>query len=142
MAFKKFLEKLFSLDRLKFSEIMIKKDVVLSICEFARASYPDEFLAFLEGEAKNNVLSIYGLIYQPFAKSRRSASANLNMPILSNHVGSVHSHPARNSSPSRTDLASFGKRGAVHAIISYPYRPQDIRCYDFNGNPVRFGIAE
>jgi len=140
MAFKKFLEKLFSLDKLKFSRIIIRKDVVENMCEFARANYPNEFIAFLEGEVKNKVLFIYGLIYQPFGKSRRSAFTNINMPTLSHHVGSVHSHPTHNSMPSRTDLASFNKRGAVHIIISYPYAPEDIRCYDFNGNRVYFDI--
>ena len=142
MAFKNFLEKLFSLDKLKFSKIAIKKDVVENICNFARANYPNEFISFLEGEVKDDVLSIYGLIYQPFGKSRRSSFASMNMPMLSHHVGSVHSHPSHNSFPSGTDLASFSKRGAVHIIISYPYNPEDIKCYDFNGNPVRFEIKE
>lgn len=142
MAFKNFLEKLFSLDKLKFSRIAIKKDVIIGICEFARANYPDEFISFLEGEVKDDILSIYGLIYQPFGKSRKSSFASMNMPMLSHHVGSVHSHPSRNSFPSRTDLASFSKQGVAHIIISYPYRPQDIRCYDFKGNPVNFEIEK
>ena len=142
MAFKKFLERLFSLDKLEFSRIIIKKEVIENIGEFARANYPNEFIAFLEGEVKNKVLFVYGLIYQPFGKSTRSAFTSMNMPALSHHVGSVHSHPAHNSAPSKADLASFNKRGAVHIIISHPYTPEDLQCYDFNGNPVYFEIGD
>jgi proteasome lid subunit RPN8/RPN11 len=140
MAFGKFLEKLFSLDELKFSKIAIKGEVIENIREFARANYPNEFIAMLEGKVKEDVLFIYGLVYQPFAKSRGAVSASLNAPILSNIVGTVHSHPSHNSKPSRTDLMSFNKRGAVHLIISYPYNSEDIRCYDFNGEAIGFEI--
>ena len=140
MTFKKFLEKLFSLDNLKFSRIVIKKEVIDNICYFARANYPNEFIALLEGDVKDRILFIHGLIYQPFSKSRHAASISVGMSAPSNYVGSVHSHPSRNSIPSGTDLASFNKRGAVHLIINYPYTPENIKGYDFNGNAVGFEV--
>ncbi len=141
MVIGKFFEKLFGLDQLEFDKIVIKKEVIISIIDFARANYPREFIAFLQGTTKQKVLTITNLIYQPYDSSIKQASTKSFFNFASNIVGSVHSHPSINSRPSNTDLQSFNKRGVVHLIIDYPYRVQDIKAYDFKGNRINFLIS-
>jgi len=135
----KFFEKIFGLDKLKFSEVVINRSVIDSIVDLARGSYPNEFIALLQGNVKNKKLIIDGLVYQPYDASRISTIMKMNVPSLSRVVGSVHSHPSK-SGPSSTDLLSFNKRGAIHLIIGYPYSVKDINCYDFEGNKLEFGV--
>ncbi len=38
------------------------------------------------------------------------------------------------------DLQFFRKNGVVNLIIGYPYRPNNIACYDYDGNRQPFYI--
>jgi proteasome lid subunit RPN8/RPN11 len=138
--FKRFMEKLFLLEAPKFSRISIKQSVVDNIIDFAKANYPHEFIAILSGQAKDEKLTINSLIYQPYNSSEKSSWVRINIPSMSNVIGSVHSHPSSSLKPSNADLQFFNKNGVVHMIIGYPYRPQDIACYDSSGNRQNFEI--
>jgi len=113
--------------------ITITRDVLDDIEEFAKANYPREFVAVLEGSQNKAIVSITGLFYQPFKSSSHTAIMQMNLPIISNAVGSVHSHPSSFTSPSQQDLHFFAKSGVVHLIIGHPYRDQDVACFDFQG---------
>lgn len=137
---KRLMTKLFSLDIPKFSKIIIYQSVIDNIIDFAKSNYPKEFIALLSGEVKDSTLNINSLIYQPFSGSKRSSSMKINLPAFSKVVGSVHSHPSQNSTPSVADLQFFNKNGIIHLIIHYPYREVDISCYDLQGNIQPFSI--
>lgn len=137
----KFFEKLFSLDKFKFSKIKVKKDVILGMIDFAKANHPKEFMALLEGEVKDNSLIITAIVYQPMKKTRTSASIVMN-PNIYHIFGSVHSHPSSINRPSGADLISFNKRGVSHFIISFPYIQQTIVCYDNKGDKVDYEVIE
>lgn len=136
----KFFEKLFSLDKFKFSKIKVKKEVIQGMIEFAKANYPNEFMALLEGEVKDDSLIITKIIYQPYRKNRTSASIVMN-PNIYHIYGSVHSHPSLVNNPSKTDLMGFNKRGVAHFIINYPYMPRNIVCYDNQGNRIEYDVV-
>ena len=136
----KFFEKLFDLDKFKFSKIKVKKNVIFGMIEFAKANYPKEFMALLEGEIKEDALIITNIIYQPFGKSKTSASIVMN-PNIYHIFGSVHSHPSLTNNPSKTDLMSFNKRGVAHFIINFPYQIKNIFCYNNKGNRIDFEIV-
>ncbi len=136
----RFFEKLFSLDKYKYERIRIKKETIVDIMNFARTSYPNEFIAFLTGSVKDKVLIIDGLIYQPFSANRQSTYMRAVLPASSGAIGSVHSHPSPYSGPSSIDLQSFGKRGVIHLIINYPYNVENIRAYDSRANVLEFEI--
>jgi proteasome lid subunit RPN8/RPN11 len=135
----KFFEKLFSLDKFKFSKIKVKKEVILGMIEFARANYPKEFMALLGGEIRENSLIITKIIYQPFRKSKTSASIIMN-PNIYHIFGSVHSHPSLINRPSKTDLMQFNKRGVAHFIINFPYQIKNILCYNNKGEVIDYEI--
>jgi len=143
LSFQKILGKLLSAGQQSFSRITLKKEIVEEITEFARGAYPHEFVAALEGEVKSGTLTITGLLYQPFRASENTAlpDALLPLPMTSGSVGSVHSHPSGSSNPSRQDLHFFAKKGIIHLIIKYPFRPEDIACYNLKGERCGFEIV-
>ncbi len=135
----KFFEKLLDLDKFKFSKIKVKKNVILGMIEFAKVNHPNEFMALLEGEVKEDSLIITNIVYQPLRKTKTSASIVMN-PNIYHIFGSVHSHPSSSRSPSNADLMNFNKRGIAHFIISFPYIKSSITCFDNKGDKQDFEI--
>ncbi len=101
----------------------IKKRVLESIMEFSKHYYPREFAAFLAG-ASFVIDDIYII---PATKNySRAAFIKPNLaPMTLKVIGSVHSHPSGNGSPSYADVSFFrGKQ--INIIFYYPY---DLSCY-------------
>ncbi len=142
--FQKLLGKLLTSGQQSFSGIRIMPEVIDDITGFARGAYPREFVAALEGRVNKGTLVITGLLYHPFRASETSAlpEAMIPMPMTSGSIGSVHSHPSGSAKPSRADLHFFSKKGIVHLIIKYPFRPGDIACYNLKGERCEFEIGE
>jgi proteasome lid subunit RPN8/RPN11 len=124
----------------RFSKIQLKRAVLLDIIDFANANHPKEFVAVLEGNVIDGTLVIDGLLYQPFHSSKGAAVMRQDLPLTTNAIGTVHSHPTPNSSPSAQDLRLFNRGGIVHLIIGYPFTEQAIACYDLNGKPLQLEI--
>lgn len=138
---KKALEKFFMLDAFEFSEIVMKEDVLKNICMFAKQNHPNEFVAIIGGKVQKKKLIIDELFYQEFVSSHHSASFSSFLPNAVQGIGTVHSHPSSNTTPSGADLFFFSKKGGVHFIIAYPYTANSLTCYDFNGNVLNFSIG-
>ncbi len=128
-------EKLFELDKLKFNEVIIKKEIIESIMHLARENHPKEFLAFFQGAIKNKKLIINQLDYHQYYASESSA-----FPILQygkmDFYGSVHSHPSLSNRPSKADMEFFRKTGIVHAIICRPFNFENIKFYNHHGEEI------
>ena len=137
---RKLVEKLLTTEQRKFSKILIKKDIILDIIDFARTNYPKEFVAVLEGKVINDSLVIDGILYQPFKASNRAAVMRQDLPLTTKAIGTVHSHPTPNNIPSGQDIRLFNKGGIVHMIIAYPFTEQSLACYDLNGRALHFEI--
>jgi proteasome lid subunit RPN8/RPN11 len=133
------LEKLFDLDKLKFDEIVILQDVVESIILLAKENYPKEFLAFLDGKIKDKKLVIDGLLYQEYSSTLNSAAPIFHFPDKT-FYGSVHSHPGPSNRPSGADREFFRKIGIINMIISRPFRQEDIRFYNHDGEEIAVRI--
>lgn len=125
----------------RFSKVVVQDSVVQDIISFAQANHPKEFAAILQGEVKDEVMTVSGLLYQEFHASSSQALMRMNLPMLSQAVGSVHSHPGFSNRPSRADLQFFGKTGVVHLIVCRPYRQEALACYDYLGNPMEFFVV-
>jgi proteasome lid subunit RPN8/RPN11 len=139
-SFTNFLLKMFSLDIPSFSRIVIRRDVLDDIAEFARTQHPREFVALLGGRVKSDELTVDSLVYQPFQSSQSTSIIIAPVPAGIHVIGSVHSHPSSNAHPSKADLAFFNKRGVVHLIISNPYAIENVHCYDLYGHPLSYKI--
>ncbi|CDG65678.1 MAG: hypothetical protein PWQ15_1443 [Methanobacterium sp.] len=125
----------------KFKEVILDQEVVGEIIQIARESHPLEFAALLEGEIKGNILKIDSLVFLPGETSNQGAvMKTFMMPLTTSTVGSVHSHPIPNASPSSADLQFFAENGFFHLIIAYPYTKDSIIAYDTFGEIVDYHI--
>ena len=133
---------MFGLEKKKFTEVHVDHELIEEIIDIAKESYPNEFSAMLQGKIKDDVLKIDGLIFLPGAASESGAVMEIfMMPMLSDAVGSVHSHPGYSAQPSDADLQFFSKRGYFHIIIAQPYNEESIRAYDSYGDLVNYTIV-
>jgi proteasome lid subunit RPN8/RPN11 len=134
-------EKLFDLDKLRFKSICIGKDIIESIIELAIINNPKEFVAFFKGYVKDNKLILDSLVYQQYYATTHSAT-----PIFhfndTNFYGSVHSHPSYNNNPSQTDIRFFRKIGIVNCIICKPYKVENVRFFNHEGDDINVEIID
>lgn len=140
MKFKDRIIKFLSLDKFYFEEIFINKVVINQVIELAKRNYPREFLAYLKGDIKNKKLMVNELMYQPYKSSSVSAHTSLPFTIVTDAIGTVHSHPSYSNNPSSADMNLFGKQGNLHLIVCRPFDLNSIRAYDKLGNVIRFKI--
>lgn len=140
MSIGKIIKKAFGLEKKRVESVVLEREVVESIIGLAKDTYPNEFIAFLDGEIKDGVLRVESLVYQPYWASRNSTATIIDFPIGMRVFGSVHSHPGPSNQPSNADLLFFSKHGAVHMIIKTPYAPEDIAAYDSHGRRISFDV--
>ncbi|MGZ7043284.1 MAG: Mov34/MPN/PAD-1 family protein [Methanobacterium sp.] len=141
MKLNNILGKIFGTSRQEIDEIHVDREVINEVMNIAKESYPNEFMALLEGQIQKNVLKITGLIFLPSETSNEGAVMQVFMqPLTTNSVGSVHSHPGYSASPSEADLQFFSKKGIFHMIIAEPYKRESILAYDSFGNIVDFKV--
>jgi proteasome lid subunit RPN8/RPN11 len=117
---------------------IIKKKALQMILESAKSSYPNEFGALLRAEEGE----ISELILLPGTISGNSqAIFQLYMrPIDFSIVGSAHSHPSGNYSPSEADLDFFRRTGSVHVIVGYPYTMRTWAAYNVSGERIELEV--
>lgn len=117
----------------------IDKSVIELIMAAAKDSHPREFACVLRGERGiiTEIVLVPGTV-----TSDRSALLRLHhMPIDFSIVGSAHSHPSPNHTPSRADIGFFANFGPVHIIASFPYTLDSWAAYDRNGDPVELSVV-
>ncbi len=117
----------------------IEEDVLEMICEAAKDTYPNEFLATLRAE-KGVVTEI--LLLPGTLSGERSGTFHLDMlPIDLSVVGTVHSHPSFSNEPSEADISLFGRFGNTHIITCIPFDMGSWKAYDYNGNEIELEIV-
>lgn len=126
------------IDKFFYNEILISKHVLFKIIQFAKNSYPKEFIAFLKGKISNKRLIINDLVYQHFKSSFHSASVDKQLPLSNDIFGSVHSHPSYSNSPSNQDLQFFNNNGTLHLIICKPFNLESIKAFNYLGKEICF----
>ncbi len=134
------MAKLFGLDKFEFDKIVVKSSAMDEICHLARQAYPKEFFAILNGKIDERELLIVSLTYQIYETTEESASFKLNLPLISNDIGTVHSHPSYSNLPSVADKSTFNKHGLVHMIVCRPFEKGNIAMYDLYGRPLEFYV--
>jgi proteasome lid subunit RPN8/RPN11 len=109
----------------------IARDTLNFILEASKSMAPDEFAGLLQ--EKDGVIT--EVIILPGTESS-DTSAVLRLYMMPNikAVGSVHSHPGQNRTPSQADLQLFSRTGNYHIIVGRPYDRQSWTCYDREGN--------
>ncbi|MCC7552686.1 Mov34/MPN/PAD-1 family protein [Candidatus Micrarchaeota archaeon] len=118
--------------------IILSKDMIEFLKMAAKNSFPNEFVGLLR--EKHGIISEI-LVIPGSQGGKGFALLQPHMvPIISDSIGSVHSHPSNNTTPSKQDLLFFQRNGKIHIIIGYPYEDKTITVYDNNGKKQDFLI--
>lgn len=138
-----FLSKLFNNDDEEFNEVCVDREVLESVIYYSKQAYPNEFLAFFDGQILDKVLYITGLIFVPGETCETGAVVHTEMiPINTKYWGSVHSHPGPSARPSDADLMTFSKNGYFHMIVCLPYSLETFQSYDRYGDHLDYKIGD
>lgn len=137
-----FLSKLFNNGE-EFREVRVDMEVLESVIYYAKKAFPDEFLAFFDGEIIDKVLYITSLIFLPGETGHTGAVVHTEMlPTAMKYWGSVHSHPGPSADPSGADLQTFSKHGFFHMIVCLPYSLETFKAYDRYGNNQDYTVGD
>ena len=117
--------------------VHIPSNILDAIYAGAKELYPRESFLLLRGKKSKGVISVTDLVLAPFAAHEEGA-VHFNPYMFAGDfslVGTVHSHPSGNISPSDTDLNYFF--GRILMIVGHPYEGKGcVVAYDSNGDKV------
>ena len=138
-----FISKILGNEDEEFNEVRVDREVLESVLYYSKKSYPNEFLAFFDGEIKDKILYITGLIFLPGETCETGAVIHTEMiPMNTKYMGSVHSHPGPSARPSDADLMTFSRHGYFHMIVCLPYSLETFRSYDRYGDHMDYTIGD
>jgi proteasome lid subunit RPN8/RPN11 len=127
----------------KYTTVSISQDLLKAIFEGARRLYPKETIMLLRGEKRKDMIAVKDLVVPPLANYGQGfASIPLHMlPMDFSIIGTVHSHPSGNLTPSHTDLNHFF--GTVLIVVGYPYADErNVASYNRNGDKLTLKVMK
>jgi len=122
--------------------VSIDDELLQTILEGARHLYPRETIVLLRGRKKKDTISITELVIPPLADYGQGFSQiRLQMlPIDFSIVGTAHSHPSGNVSPSPADLNHYV--GHILMIAGFPFKGQEnVAVYDRRGEKLKLEVS-
>lgn len=123
--------------------IQIPQDILDCIYAGAKQLYPRESFLLLRGKKSGGIIKITDLVLAPFAVHGRGF-AHFSPYMFSGDfslVGTVHSHPSGNISPSHVDMNYFF--GRILMIVGFPFEGRGcIAVYDANAEKLPIEITE
>jgi len=123
--------------------VQVPKDILEAIFDGAKQLYPRESFLLLRGKKSKGIIKITDLVLAPFAV-HGEGFAHFNPYMFSGDfslVGTVHSHPSGNFSPSHVDMNYFF--GRILMIVGYPFEGEGcIAAYDSNADRIEIEITE
>ena len=121
----------------KTQEVSMSQELLDSIFEGAKRLYPRETILLLRGKKAKDALRIVDLVVPPLATYGHGfANYPLHLlPMDFSLVGTVHSHPSGNKTPSDVDFNHFF--GRILMIVGFPYASQqDVAVYNSHGEKL------
>ena len=122
--------------------VEVPKDIMDAIYAGAKQLYPRESFLLLRGKKSKGVIKITDLVLAPFA-AHGHGFAHFNPYMFSGDfslVGTVHSHPSGNISPSHVDMNHFF--GRILMIVGYPFEGRGcVAAYDSNAERLPIEIT-
>lgn len=122
--------------------VSMSLELLDAIFEGARRLHPKETILMLRGKKSKDVIRINDLVIPPLATYGQGfAHYPLYMlPTDFSLMGTVHSHPSGNTTPSNVDFNHFF--GRIMMIVGYPYASQqDVSVYNCQGEKLQFQIT-
>ncbi|MEM3578376.1 MAG: Mov34/MPN/PAD-1 family protein [Candidatus Bathyarchaeia archaeon] len=122
--------------------VSISQTLMKAILENAKLLYPKESILLLRGEKSKDTIKITDLIVPPLATYGRGF-ANIPthmLPMDFSIIGTVHSHPSGNLTPSPADLNHFW--GKILMIIGFPFADsRNVAAYNHEGERLTLEIT-
>ena len=122
--------------------VQIPQDILDTIYSGAKQLYPRESFLLLRGKKSKGIIRITDLVLAPFAV-HGEGNVHFNSYLFSGDfslVGTVHSHPSGNISPSHVDMNYFF--GRILMIVGYPFEGRNcIAAYDSNADKLPVEIT-
>lgn len=121
----------------------MNQELLDNIFESAKMLYPKETILLLRGKKSKDQIRIVELVIPPLAHYGHGfADYPLHMlPMDFSLIGTVHSHPSGNKTPSDVDFNHFF--GRILMIVGYPYSsPNDVVAYNTHGEKIAIQITE
>jgi len=117
----------------------IARDTLNFILEVCKSSYPKEFAGMLsaDGDVITDVVVVPGT-----ESTDESAVMQLFMLPNIHTVGTVHSHPSGDTTPSTDDLELFDRKGQYHIIVASPFTNSSWTCYNNRGETVKLEVVD
>jgi proteasome lid subunit RPN8/RPN11 len=123
--------------------VQIPSNILDAIYAGAKELYPRESFLLLRGKKRKGAIIINDLILAPFA-AHGHGEVHFNPYMFSGDfslVGTVHSHPSGNISPSHVDMNYFF--GRILMIVGPPFEGKNcIAAYDSNADKVPIEVTE
>jgi proteasome lid subunit RPN8/RPN11 len=123
--------------------VSLSQELMKAIFEGARRLYPKETVLLLRGKRKKNLIAVSDLVIPPLADYGRGfANIPLHMlPMDFSIVGTAHSHPSGDLTPSHGDLNHFF--GIILMIVGYPFADErDVAVYNRAGEKLMVNVTE
>ena len=116
--------------------IRIDREAFVGMKALAEDNHPNEIVVLLRGSRSGDVFHITEYLIPPFGfGSRRSASFPAHMlPMDFSILGTAHSHPSGNVSPSTGDMHNF--YGRLMMILGPPYSTDNVAAYTKQGRSI------
>ena len=116
--------------------IRIDREAFVGMKALAEDNHPNEIVVLLRGSRSGDVFHITEYLIPPFGfGSRRSASFPAHMlPMDFSILGTAHSHPSGNVSPSTGDMHNF--YGRLMMILGPPYSTDNVAAYTKQGKSI------
>jgi len=115
-------------------EVTIPKEILAMVLESAKTLHPKETILLLRGKATKNSMTISELVIPPAATYGRGFSTfPMHMlPMDFSLIGTIHSHPSGNLTPSPADLNN--SMGKIIIIVAFPYQgKENVAAYNRDG---------
>jgi proteasome lid subunit RPN8/RPN11 len=123
--------------------VHIPSNILDAIYAGAKKLYPRESFLLLRGKKSKGTIRITDLVLAPFA-AHGHGEVHFNPYMFAGDfslVGTVHSHPSGNISPSHVDMNYFF--GRILMIVGPPFMGKDcIAAYDSNADRISIEITE
>lgn len=122
--------------------IEIKEKLLDIILENVRANFPREKILLLRGKIRKGVIEITDIVIPPLATSGPGFSvfSASMLPMDYSLLGSVHSHPSGNLTPSIEDLNHFF--GRIMMIVVYPFKRENTAVFNRAGKKIEMRLIE
>jgi proteasome lid subunit RPN8/RPN11 len=125
------------------TSVLVDEELLRAVLEGARRLYPRELVLLLRGEKKKNLVKISEIVVPPLATHGRGfANIPIHMlPMDFSILGTVHSHPSGNLTPSIADLNHIF--GIIIVIVGFPFADEtDVAVYNRDGEKLRLQITK